>query len=117
MKIISIKFQECIDDEHVGEIVTDFDILNESFNFSDMSHDILDVSSSSVDKNDIEAIENDHADIINSEVVTKSELEDVNTDVTNSEEVNDVIESESEKLGNSSTAKTENVDGHMADEQ
>ena len=116
VKIISIKFQECIDDEHVGEIVTNSDILNESFNFSDMSHDILDVSSSSVDKNDIEAIENDHADIINSEVVTKSELEDVNTDVTNSEEVNDVIESESEKLGNSSTAKTENVDGHMADE-
>ena len=47
VKIISIKFQECIDDENVGETVTDSDILNESFNFSDMSHDILDVSSSS----------------------------------------------------------------------
>ena len=47
VKIISIKFQECTDDENVGETVTDSDILNESFNFSDMSHDILDVSSSS----------------------------------------------------------------------
>ena len=42
--IISVKFQECID-EHVGETVTDSDILNESFDFSDMSLDILDVSS------------------------------------------------------------------------
>ena len=47
VKIISIKFQECIDDENVGETVTDSDILNGSFNFSDMSHNILDVSSSS----------------------------------------------------------------------
>ena len=47
MTIISIEFQECIDDEHVRETVTDSDILNESFNFPDMSHDILDVSSSS----------------------------------------------------------------------
>ena len=47
VKIISIKFQECIDDENVGETVTDSDNLNESFNFSDMSHEILDVSSSS----------------------------------------------------------------------
>ena len=39
VKIISITFQECIDDEHVGETVTDSAILNERFNFSDMSHD------------------------------------------------------------------------------
>ena len=43
MKIISIKFQECNDNEHIGETVADSDILNESFNFSDMSHDVLDV--------------------------------------------------------------------------
>ena len=47
MKIISIKFQECIDDENVGDTVTDSDNLNESFYFSDMSDEILDVSSSS----------------------------------------------------------------------
>ena len=47
VKIISIKFQECIDDETGGETVTDSDNLNESFNFSDISHEILDVSSSS----------------------------------------------------------------------
>ena len=74
VKIMSIKFQECIDDEHVGETVTDSDILNESFNFSDMSQNIPNVSSRSVDKNDIESIEDDHVDRINSEVVTKNEL-------------------------------------------